>query len=201
MAGVGLRRPGAVDVEAEYAPRHSPGGAVCDRERRDLLAPVAARKPGPRRNWRPTIAALTTHGRSRGHRHLHNRAPGQHRPSSRSSTSAHESRHADRKRKPSKSVHGGRRRPSAAHRHRDTAQPGRHQSRGLTHKRSHTDRVRYADRVNDFADPCNRQVDSNACFKRDSACRSYHVSCADPGYRDGNTCSEHDGQSFRARHN
>ena len=140
MAGVDFQRPGVVDVEAEYAPRYSPSGAVCDRERRNLLAPVAPRKPGPGWNWWPTIVALRTHRRDRVHRQLRNRARDQHSPNGRSGTSAHESGHADRKRKPCKSVHGAPRRPSVA-------QPDRHQSRGLTHRRSHTNRVRYADRV------------------------------------------------------
>lgn len=194
MAGVDFQRPGVVDVEAEYAPRYSPSGAVCDRERRNLLAPVAPRKPGPGWNWWPTIVALRTHRRDRVHRQLRNRARDHHSPNSRSGTSAHESGHADRKRKPCKSVHGAPRRPSVA-------QPDRHQSRGLTHRRSHTDRVRYADRVRGFAVPYTHQVDSNADFQRGSAGRSYHVSCAGPGHREGDACSEQDGQSFRARHN
>ena len=66
MAGVGFRRPGVVDVEAEYAPRHAPSGAVCDRGWRDLLAPVAPRNAGPRRNWWPAIAALRDHVRPLG---------------------------------------------------------------------------------------------------------------------------------------
>ena len=204
MAGVDFQRPGVVDVEAEYAPRYSPSGAVCDRERRNLLAPVAPRKRRPRlrTGGQPSLLSGLTNG-DRVHRQpvtepVTSTVPtvaqvpaptNQATPTASASPASQSTRAQDGQASRASAVAN----PAATSR---VASPT-----GAAARRGQPDRVRYPGRDEGFAVPDAEQVDSNADFQRDSAGRSCHVSCPGPGPREGNACSEQDGQSFRARHN
>ena len=113
-----VRQLGVVNVEAEYTPRDSPGGAVCNRQWRGLRAPVVARTAGRRRDRRP---ALRTHRRCRVHRHFRNRVGDRFGPGSRSGASGRESSGVGGKRRLVTSVRRAFPRSSAAHRHRAPA--------------------------------------------------------------------------------
>ena len=216
QARVSLRL-GVVDVEAEYAPHCRPSGADCDRDRRDLPAPVAPRDTGLRRNRRPTIADLWPHvhrlwrrpgsDRSRhrrpwGDRQLrhgtgdkHNQVRGQHSPGDRPVIGAQQS-DGDRKREPFGAAHRALWRPSVAH----SAHADRHRARNLTHRGSDANRVGYANPVKERPAPRTDRIGRSAHRQHDRARRRFHASYVRLRYQDCKTSIEPASRSSRAGH-